>query len=102
MNSLSITDFRLEREKRDANEREDKKRLQRLQKEKEKEEEKARKEREELWSYDCLHKNAELMTTNQDDGNDSDDFMWENTEGWHISTMSWCCVRFLSAWMHYL
>lgn len=70
-----IADFRTEREKRDAKEREDKKHLLRLQKEKEKEEEKSRKEREALWSYDNLHKNVEQMTNNHDDGNDSDDFM---------------------------
>lgn len=68
------SDFRTEREKRDALEREDKKRLLRLQKEKEKEEEKERKAREELYSYKNLQ-NPDKMCSNYDEGNDSDEFM---------------------------
>lgn len=67
-------DFRAAREKRDAEEREDKKKLLREQKEREKEEEKRRQEEAELRSYSSLMK-ADKMTTNYDDGNDSDDFM---------------------------
>lgn len=67
-------DFRDEREKRDAKEREDKKKIVREQKEKEKDEEKERKEKAELKSYASLMA-AEKMTSNYDDGNDSDDFM---------------------------
>lgn len=46
----------------------------REQKEKEKDEEKQRKEKAELKSYASLMA-AEKMTSNYDDGNDSDDFM---------------------------
>jgi len=67
-------DFRAEREKRDSKEREDKKRLMRLQKDKEKVEEQERKEREQLRSYSSLMA-PDKMSTNYDDGNDSDDFM---------------------------
>lgn len=66
--------FREEREKRDAKEREDKKKVLREQKEKEKELEKKRKEDAELRSYNSLFK-EENMQLNTDDGNDSDDFM---------------------------
>lgn len=71
---LAFADFRDEREKRDAGEREGKKKIVRDQKEKEKEEERQRKEKAELKSYASLMA-AEKMTSNYDDGNDSDDFM---------------------------
>ncbi|XP_055921046.1 coiled-coil domain-containing protein 25 [Eupeodes corollae] len=67
-------DFRAEREARDAEEREEKKRILRKQKEKMKEEEKKKLEEAELRNYKSLL-TAEKMTTNYDDGNDSDDFM---------------------------
>nr|CAG4641285.1 EOG090X0G3O [Eulimnadia texana] len=67
-------DLRSEREKRDQTEREDKKRLLREQREREKEEEKRRQEEAELRSYDRIMK-SEVMTSNKDNGNDSDDFM---------------------------
>lgn len=70
----SHPDFRAERERRDAAEREDKKKILRQQKEKEREEEKRRKEEAELKNYTSLMK-TENMSTNYDDGNDSDDFM---------------------------
>lgn len=70
----SHPDFRAEREKRDAKEREDKKKILRAQKEQEKENERRRKEDAELRSYSSLM-NQEKMTTNYDSGNDSDDFM---------------------------
>lgn len=70
----SHPDFRSEREKRDAKEREDKKKILRDQKELEKENEKRRKDEAELRSYTSLMA-TEKMTTNYDDGNDSDDFM---------------------------
>lgn len=65
--------FREEREKRDAREREDKKKLLREQKEREKELEKKRKEEAELRSYSTLFKPENMLPV--DDGNDSDDFM---------------------------
>lgn len=67
-------DFRAEREQRDRIEREDKKKLLRAQKEKEKEEAASKKKEAELQSYSTLFK-AENMTSNQNDGYDSDDFM---------------------------
>lgn len=67
-------DFRAEREKRDALEREDKKKILRTQKEIEKDNEKRRKEESELRSYSSLMA-TDKMNTNYDDGNDSDDFM---------------------------
>lgn len=70
----SHPDFRAERERRDANEREGKKIVIRQQKEKEKEEAKRRAEEAELRSYTSLM-TTEKMSTNYDDGNDSDDFM---------------------------
>lgn len=71
---VSFSDFRLEREKRDAKEREDKKQNLRQLKEKEKDNERKRKEEAELRSYSSLM-SSENMTSNYDDGNDSDDFM---------------------------
>lgn len=67
-------DFRAEREARDASERQDKKKLLRERSDREKEAEKKRMEEAELRSYSSLHK-PENMTTNYDEGNDSDDFM---------------------------
>jgi hypothetical protein len=67
-------DLRGEREERDRNEREDKKRVLREQKEREREEEKRRQAEAELRSYDRLLQ-TNKMTTNKDDGNDSDEFM---------------------------
>lgn len=67
-------DFRGEREKRDAKDRDNKKELLRAQKEKDKEDEKRRKEEAELKSYKSLM-TTEKMKTNYDSGNDSDDFM---------------------------
>lgn len=67
-------DFRAEREARDASERQDKKKLLRERADHEKEAERKRHEEAELKSYSSLHK-TENMTTNYDDGNDSDDFM---------------------------
>lgn len=67
-------DFRAERERRDAEEREDKKKVMRTQREQDKENERLRKEQAELRSYTSLMA-TEKMTTNHDDGNDSDDFM---------------------------
>lgn len=67
-------DFRAEREKRDADEREDKKKLMRNLRDQEKENERRRKEEQELRSYSSLMA-ADKMTSNHDDGNDSDDFM---------------------------
>lgn len=72
-NFVSV-DFRAEREKRDAKEREDQKKILREQKEKAKEDEKRRREEAELRSYSSLQ-NEDKMQSNQDDGNDSDDFM---------------------------
>lgn len=69
-----LTDFRAEREKRDADEREDKRKIMREQRDKAKEEERRRKEEAELRSYTSLQQN-ERMQSNYDDGNDSDDFM---------------------------
>lgn len=70
----SNPDFRAEREKRDALEREDKKAQIRLQKEKEKDDIKRQREMQDLKSYSSLMKEGN-MTTNMDDGNESDDFM---------------------------
>lgn len=67
-------DFRAEREKRDAKDRENKKELLRVQREKDKEDEKRRQEDAELRSYKSLM-TTEKMKTNYDSGNDSDDFM---------------------------
>lgn len=67
-------DFRAEREKRDALEREDKKAEIRAQKELEKEAIKKQREMQELKSYRSLMK-EDKMKTNFDDGNDSDEFM---------------------------
>lgn len=76
MNTSSnlFTDFRALREARDAKEREDKKKILREQKDKEKTDEKRRKEEAELRSYSSLMA-TDKMSTNYDDGNDSDDFM---------------------------
>lgn len=71
---LLPSDFRAEREKRDAKEREDKKKILREQKEKAKEDERRRQEEAELRSYSSLQA-SEKMQSNYDDGNDSDDFM---------------------------
>lgn len=67
-------DFQAEREKRDGKEREDKKKILRDQKDQEKENERRRKEEAELRSYTSLMA-KENMSSNYDDGNDSDDFM---------------------------
>lgn len=67
-------DFRAEREKRDALEREDKKAEIRAQKELEKEAIKKQREMQELKSYRSLMK-EDKMKTNFDDGNESDEFM---------------------------
>lgn len=67
-------DFRAEREKRDALEREDKKAEIRAQKEQEKEAIKKQREMQELKSYRSLMK-EDKMKTNFDDGNESDEFM---------------------------
>ena len=67
-------DFRAEREARDASERQDKKKVVRDQEVQKKEAEKKRHEESQLKSYASLHK-SEKMSTNYDDGNDSDDFM---------------------------
>lgn len=69
-----MPDFRGERERRDAEEREDKRKILREQKEKAKEDERRRKEEAELRSYSSLQQ-GEKMQSNYDDGNDSDDFM---------------------------
>lgn len=66
-------DFRAEREKRDAKDREEQKAKLRAQKELEKELERKRLEEEQLRSYTSLLK-SENMKSNQDNGNDSDDF----------------------------
>lgn len=67
-------DFRAAREERDRKEREDKKKIQRQQKEKEKEEMAKKQKEAELRSYSTLF-SAENMSSNQDNGYDSDDFM---------------------------
>ncbi|XP_023293861.2 coiled-coil domain-containing protein 25 [Lucilia cuprina] len=67
-------DLRQEREKRDSLERQAEKAQQRSQREIEKELERQREQERELRSYTSLLK-AENMTTNYDNGNDSDDFM---------------------------
>ncbi|XP_064624966.1 coiled-coil domain-containing protein 25-like [Lineus longissimus] len=67
-------DFRGLREKRDVEERTSLKAVQRDLREKEKAEKKRKQEEAELRSYSSLHK-EENMTSNQDDGNDSDDFI---------------------------
>lgn len=67
-------DFRAEREKRDAEERNDRKKVLRDLKEREKEEERRRKEQADLRSYSSLMK-TEKMSTNYDKDQDSDDFM---------------------------
>lgn len=67
-------DFRAEREKRDALERDDQKQLMRQRRDEEKEAERKRKEESELRSYASLMA-GDKMRTNHDDGNDSDDFM---------------------------
>ncbi|XP_037806914.1 coiled-coil domain-containing protein 25 [Lucilia sericata] len=67
-------DLRQEREKRDSLERQAEKAQLRSQREIEKELEKQREQERELRSYTSLLK-AENMTTNYDNGNDSDDFM---------------------------
>lgn len=67
-------DFRTAREERDLKERENKKQLLREQKEREKVEAKRKQEELEARSYKNLMK-PENMSTNYDDGNDSDDFM---------------------------
>ncbi|KAI8123680.1 hypothetical protein FF38_08192 [Lucilia cuprina] len=67
-------DLRQEREKRDSLERQAEKAQLRSQREIEKELERQREQERELRSYTSLLK-AENMTTNYDNGNDSDDFM---------------------------
>ncbi|XP_065332922.1 coiled-coil domain-containing protein 25 [Cloeon dipterum] len=67
-------DFRAEKEKRDRLEREDRKKQLREQKEKERVDQKRKQEEAEMRSYSSLMK-SENMTSNYDDGNDSDDFM---------------------------
>nr|CAG4645193.1 EOG090X0G3O [Leptodora kindtii] len=68
-------DLRFEREDRDRRERDDKKRLMREQKEREREEEKRKQAEAELRSYDRLLKPNNMKSNQDDDGNDSDDFM---------------------------
>lgn len=72
--SESHPDFQAERERRDSAEREDKKKLMREKRDQEKDAERLRKEQAELRSYSSLMA-KDNMTTNHDDGNDSDDFM---------------------------
>ncbi|XP_013418284.1 coiled-coil domain-containing protein 25 [Lingula anatina] len=67
-------DLRALREERDRREREDKKQTERERKQKEKEEQKRKEEEAKLRSYDSLMTPSN-MTSNQDSGNDSDDFM---------------------------
>lgn len=67
-------DFRVLREERDRAEREDQKAKLREQRELEKAELKRKQEEAEARSYKSLMK-PENMSTNYDDGNDSDDFM---------------------------
>ncbi|CAD5115773.1 DgyrCDS4717 [Dimorphilus gyrociliatus] len=67
-------DLQAEREERDRKEREVQKAKLREQKKREKEEEEKRQKELEVRSYKSLMK-SENMTSNQDDGNDSDDFM---------------------------
>lgn len=67
-------DFRALREERDRKEREDQKSKMRSLKEQEKAELKRKQEEAEARSYNSLMK-PENMSTNYDDGNDSDDFM---------------------------
>ncbi|XP_033738459.1 coiled-coil domain-containing protein 25-like [Pecten maximus] len=67
-------DLRAEREARDREEREAAKANIQEQRRKEREEDDKKKKEAQLRSYDTLMK-AENMTSNQDDGNDSDDFM---------------------------
>jgi type IV secretory pathway VirB10-like protein len=67
-------DLRAEREERDRREREGQKAKAREEKQREKEEEEQRKKDAELRSYNSLMK-AEKMSSNQDAGYDSDDFM---------------------------
>lgn len=71
----SHPDFQAEREKRDALERDDQKQVLRARRDAEKEAERKRKEDAELRSYSSLM-SGDRMRTNQDDGNESDDFMW--------------------------
>lgn len=67
-------DLRQEREERDRLERESQKKVQREHKEKEKQDAKQREQEAELRSYTSLMK-SEKMQSNQDSGDDSDDFM---------------------------
>ncbi|CAG0919739.1 unnamed protein product [Notodromas monacha] len=67
-------DLQALREERDRKEREERKEGLRKQKEQEKEMEKEKMQQAELRSYSTLMK-SENMTTNRDDGNDSDEFM---------------------------
>lgn len=67
-------DFRAERERRDALEREDQKQVMRSRRDADKEAERRRKEESELRSYSSLM-SSDKMKTNHDDGNESDDFM---------------------------
>lgn len=67
-------DLRTEREERDRRERETQKEKLREEKQKEKEEEEKKKQEAELRSYSSLMR-SENMTSNQDAGYDSDDFM---------------------------
>ncbi|KAL5288336.1 CCDC25.2 family protein [Megaselia abdita] len=63
-----------EREERDSEERQEQKKLLKQQQQMDKEDMKRKAEEAELRTYSCLHK-EENMSTNYDDGNDSDDFM---------------------------
>jgi len=67
-------DLRTEREERDAKERAKTKEIERNRRKAEREAEEKRQEEAERRSYANLMK-SENMTTNYDDGNDSDDFM---------------------------
>ncbi|KAL5278138.1 CCDC25 family protein [Megaselia abdita] len=70
----SFPDLRAQREERDSEERQEQKKLLKQQQQKDKEDMKRKAEEAELRSYSSLHK-EENMSTNYDDGNDSDDFM---------------------------
>ncbi|XP_018791551.1 PREDICTED: coiled-coil domain-containing protein 25 [Bactrocera latifrons] len=67
-------DLRRQREERDSEERREKKHILKAQREKEEEEIMRQKREAEQSSYDKLFK-PECMSSNYDDGNDSDDFM---------------------------
>lgn len=67
-------DLRRQREERDSKERKEKKHILKAKREKEEEELMRQKTEAENRSYDKLFK-PECMSSNYDDGNDSDDFM---------------------------